>query len=982
MARRFYMSLPGTGRWDITIKQVGAQLRPYEEFLLTAERAAKQRKLVLGWRRATEGEVEAFEERLDERYRWQKHRAKRSKKRRDRRLKQRPTGVWIVLEPPPWQPEEPDETFEAFYEEKYVYQAFLCHWGDRVERLEFDREGQAILVPDYPEAVEPPETEEEPPPPSRAVPYGQLLWLKPNTYTLERQRFALRDLINEPSPRVAPLLWLAAVRPRWQGVAPVHVEEEEWVFLKSMDGVLRDGTDEQRRFVSIARGTPDFALLEGPPGSGKTTAICELIAQLAQEGKRVLLVASTHVAVDNVLERLIEWQDQPDQDKLILPVRIGDEDRITNDKIVPFTLQRLKKTWRDDLRDFFDEPGEVDPAGDAARAMLREAINAKGSEHDSPLMRLLLDSSNLVCGTTIGILQHPVIKAAKRGKVPVEPFDVMILDEASKTTFTEFLVPAMLARRWIIVGDIKQLSPYVEEIDLAENIRRLVPEQQGNAAVHAFLASPHGGRRVRSLMATSDEDSPLVRAEVEARDVAHVDLDTVTPTTLRGVHGAVPELLFADLVTGSPGSLRRFEHRLPADLVGECGPTPSLSDWRAARRAWVDAQKKRVDIDEEFGWAEEVSWRLVRSYELRQNDEERDRYQRDVASLMPVTLDDEWFRWRKTKPKRSKHADQPETATEALHRELDTIRRVTMPSILELLQRGFEQLGDWTDETVLTDGLTGRVLEQRLVSLRFQHRMHPDISAFSREQFYTPGVVTRLDDAESGGSIDDEEYPQDTNGDSDSWYGEDEDGQVLLLDASTMLEDRDWDYPRYARRALWLDVDSRGRRGGRKNSSPAEATVMMRELDAFVRWALSNPKVDRTGQTVPYEVAMLTFYRGQEALLRDRLRQKTGMVGNTRNFRFHPRSDKPAVRVTLCTVDRFQGHEADLVLLSFVKAGPAVGFLNSPNRLNVALTRACFQIVLVGHRSRLGSKECRSPLIRTLANSPHYSGDIGWEDES
>jgi len=47
--------------------------------------------------------------------------------------------------------------------------------------------------------------------------------------------------------------------------------------------------------------TPNFMFLEGPPGSGKTTAISELIYQLLIRNKRVLLVASTHVAVDNDL---------------------------------------------------------------------------------------------------------------------------------------------------------------------------------------------------------------------------------------------------------------------------------------------------------------------------------------------------------------------------------------------------------------------------------------------------------------------------------------------------------------------------------------------------------------------------------------------------------------------------------------------------------------------------------------------------------
>jgi superfamily I DNA and/or RNA helicase len=41
-------------------------------------------------------------------------------------------------------------------------------------------------------------------------------------------------------------------------------------------------------------------------------------------------------------------------------------------------------------------------------------------------------------------------------------FDVCILDEASRATPTEALVPMARARRWILVGDPKQLPPYVD----------------------------------------------------------------------------------------------------------------------------------------------------------------------------------------------------------------------------------------------------------------------------------------------------------------------------------------------------------------------------------------------------------------------------------------------------------------------------------------------------------------------------------------
>jgi superfamily I DNA and/or RNA helicase len=145
----------------------------------------------------------------------------------------------------------------------------------------------------------------------------------------------------------------------------------------------------------------------------------------------------------------------------------------------------------------------------------------------------------------------------------------------------------------------------------------------------------------------------------------------------------------------------------------------------------------------------------------------------------------------------------------------------------------------------------------------------------------------------------------------------------------------------------------------------------MQELTEFVAWAGEHPR-PRGGA---WEVAVLTFYRGQETQLRRRLQQFSGLYGNTRNFHM-PRGGPARVHITLCTVDRFQGHEADLVLLSFVKSG-VIGFLNSPNRLNVALTRARYQLVLIGHRTFFADpKGCRSKLLNALATSERYLADL------
>lgn len=63
--------------------------------------------------------------------------------------------------------------------------------------------------------------------------------------------------------------------------------------------------------------------------------------------------------------------------------------------------------------------------------------------------------SSVVAATCVGY-------AAVRGSEAIE-FDLCIVDEASKATATEMLVPMTRARKWVIVGDHRQLPPFVDE---------------------------------------------------------------------------------------------------------------------------------------------------------------------------------------------------------------------------------------------------------------------------------------------------------------------------------------------------------------------------------------------------------------------------------------------------------------------------------------------------------------------------------------
>jgi hypothetical protein len=80
-------------------------------------------------------------------------------------------------------------------------------------------------------------------------------------------------------------------------------------------------------------------------------------------------------------------------------------------------------------------------------------------------------------------------------------------------------------------------------------------------------------------------------------------------------------------------------------------------------------------------------------------------------------------------------------------------------------------------------------------------------------------------------------------------------------------------------------------------------------------------------------IAVLSFYRAQVDALK--------------------RAMPTSLRVEVSTVDAWQGNECDYLVVSTVKANGGIGFLSKVQRINVAISRAKFKLVFVGHRPTL-----------------------------
>ena len=60
----------------------------------------------------------------------------------------------------------------------------------------------------------------------------------------------------------------------------------------------------QKEAIEFAMKQKELAVIHGPPGTGKTTTVVELITQEIKQGSKVLCCAPSNVAVDNLLEKL------------------------------------------------------------------------------------------------------------------------------------------------------------------------------------------------------------------------------------------------------------------------------------------------------------------------------------------------------------------------------------------------------------------------------------------------------------------------------------------------------------------------------------------------------------------------------------------------------------------------------------------------------------------------------------------------------
>ena len=188
-------------------------------------------------------------------------------------------------------------------------------------------------------------------------------------------------------------------------------------------------------------------ILQGPPGSGKTSTIYEIILQLVEQLKYfpILVVAASNLAVDNIAEKLMSTH----KDKILRIISLSKEREYNLDHpLGPVCLHnKISAIMPPNLKDI-------------EKRLRRNASSISAAEFSKYMdactkyAAQIISQSTIIFATTTGIA-GPHLKNVKE-------MPVIIMDESTQSSEPSTLIPlgAKGCKKVILVGDTAQLSVF------------------------------------------------------------------------------------------------------------------------------------------------------------------------------------------------------------------------------------------------------------------------------------------------------------------------------------------------------------------------------------------------------------------------------------------------------------------------------------------------------------------------------------------
>lgn len=262
------------------------------------------------------------------------------------------------------------------------------------------------------------------------------------------------------------------------GISPPS-EKIPFAELKFFDESLNPS---QQEAVKFALESQEVACIHGPPGTGKTHTLIEIIRQLTsasehgdnEKQKRILVCGASNLSVDNILERLLAIP-PPEKGKRtpLTATRIGHPARVmANQGVLEATLEvkanksdqaALAKDIKSEIESTLDVlagkgKGSKKPRGSERKKMWEEVkvLRKEYRQREGGVVKTVLGESQVVLATC---------HSAGSRQLRDHKFDVVIIDEATQALEAVCWIPIFKARKLILAGDPMQLPPTILSID-------------------------------------------------------------------------------------------------------------------------------------------------------------------------------------------------------------------------------------------------------------------------------------------------------------------------------------------------------------------------------------------------------------------------------------------------------------------------------------------------------------------------------------